>query len=224
MACAIGNEMESLQATLDFIANFDIPQIGFQGETAILDVINEDRELLALGETLEADVSLNELTLDKFSHGLMRGDKNAGKCSPTSSHVDVASLATDAPWPEVSPQPNKRRRRGPSRKDEIADLSKVVTSLSKKLKSLQASAQVADAARAKGETKFTHRFLIELSDAAIVAQLIGQTLVYFSTTSSYSPVLSEFKATFIKRVSISPETREIVSSHTAIAISTLACV
>ncbi|KAE9347349.1 hypothetical protein PF008_g7839 [Phytophthora fragariae] len=124
MACAIGGEMESLQATLDFIANFDLPQVGLQNETALLDVINEERELLALGERLEADVSLNTLTLDKFSHGSLRGDKNAGKGSPTSSHVDVASLATDAPWPE-------------------------------KLESLQASAQVADAARAKGETNVT---------------------------------------------------------------------
>ncbi|EGZ08606.1 hypothetical protein PHYSODRAFT_361959 [Phytophthora sojae] len=59
MACALGDEMESLQATLDFIAGYDLPQTGLQG----LDTIEEeDRELIAGGDDVdlssEDDVSV----------------------------------------------------------------------------------------------------------------------------------------------------------------------
>ncbi|KAG6618507.1 uncharacterized protein IUM83_01050 [Phytophthora cinnamomi] len=151
MAFAIGAEVESLQATLDFIADYDLSPTG--DETAVLDVIDEDSALLALGDDLEFssedDVSRSTFTTDKFRFG----DKSAVvKGSPTSSHGDVTSLIANAPWPQLSPQPNKRRRRGPPRKEEIADLRRSVTKLSKKLETLQLFAKVDAAASVNAES------------------------------------------------------------------------
>ncbi|GMF39072.1 unnamed protein product [Phytophthora fragariaefolia] len=144
--------MDTLQATHDFIASYDLLLAAKQTSgTAIMDMIDEDKELLGfdedLNESSEDDASLS--SLDNFSRGTfvtLRNTKEAAIVSPTSNCESVTSLVTNAPWPTVSKRPNKRRRRGPPRKEEIANLHKMALSLSKKLRSLQVLAENADAA------------------------------------------------------------------------------
>ncbi|POM69731.1 Hypothetical protein PHPALM_13952 [Phytophthora palmivora] len=123
-----------LQATLDFIYNLSTDVHGTTELPQLIDgkgVLNFEDDL---DETSEDDVSINECMVEVPFIG------KGAKVSPCASQSDVDSLVESAPWPEVSTQPTKRRRRGIPRKDEIAELKKLAAKLTKKLEGMKASA------------------------------------------------------------------------------------
>ncbi|POM72198.1 Hypothetical protein PHPALM_11126 [Phytophthora palmivora] len=123
-----------LQATLDFIYNLSTDVHGATELPQLIDgkgVLNFEDDL---DETSEDDVSLDKCIVEVPFIG------KGAKVSPYASQSDVDSLVESAPWPEVSTQPTKRRRRGIPRKDEIAELKKLAAKLTKKLEGMKASA------------------------------------------------------------------------------------
>ncbi|OWZ20199.1 hypothetical protein PHMEG_0005412 [Phytophthora megakarya] len=136
MACATGDEMDTLQATLDFIYNLPTPSVST--ETELLQLIDE-KEVFHfthdLDQSSEDDVSLQSTVQSPVI-----------KLSPCSSQT-VENLVQNAPWPQVPTQPTKRRKRGTPRKEEIAELRKLATKLTKKLEGMQATAEKLEIAK-----------------------------------------------------------------------------
>ncbi|KAL4165829.1 hypothetical protein KRP22_014539 [Phytophthora ramorum] len=126
MTCAAGDEIDSFQATFDFIAGCDLAPAGLADSHATSAML----ELIGAFELNEDDVS-----------------KSSDKMSSVTSQDDVSSLVASAPWPQVPSQPTKRRRRGAPRKDEIVELRKTASQLSHKLQALKMSSiKLAEAA------------------------------------------------------------------------------
>ncbi|KAG2846169.1 hypothetical protein PC113_g18026 [Phytophthora cactorum] len=136
VACATEHEMDSLQATLDYIAGIDLPHTDVCAETELLAMIDEE-SALAFGDNIdhssEDDASL--ATLDKLKRRVP-----SWKTSPCASRDDGCSFDDSAQCLEVSSQPIKRRQRGRSRKAELEDLRKLSAKLSDKIESMKASA------------------------------------------------------------------------------------
>ncbi|KAK1935803.1 hypothetical protein P3T76_010497 [Phytophthora citrophthora] len=110
--------MNSLHSTLDFI--------GLDATDAnLLQFLDEKTE--DVSQNSEDDVTL--AMLDMFPLDSSR-----------SVQPDVESLIVKAPWPQVSSQSTKRRRRSAPRKEEIEKLRRMVTTLAEKLKGMKTRA------------------------------------------------------------------------------------
>ncbi|GMF34594.1 unnamed protein product [Phytophthora lilii] len=150
MACANADEVANLQATLEFISSYELSSSGFvSSDVAMLDMM-EERELLALAGDLDLDQSSEDnFSQNQFSRvsSTQLDTKRSDQLSPCTSQDDVSSIVGGPVRPGT--QPNKRRRKGAPRKEEIADLRKLAAQLSNKLKSLQTSAAKLEEAESK---------------------------------------------------------------------------
>ncbi|KAG7378385.1 hypothetical protein PHYPSEUDO_010137 [Phytophthora pseudosyringae] len=141
--------MDSLQATLDFVAGYDLPLFpDAQAETQLLAMIEEERGVLRFGTDVDHS-SDDDVSLGKFALVASSGTSRKGGYL---TQDDVCRLVESAPRPQVCSQPTQRRRRGASRKDEIAELRKLATELSKKLESMQTAASERERAAAQNKT------------------------------------------------------------------------
>ncbi|KAL3670620.1 hypothetical protein V7S43_003812 [Phytophthora oleae] len=120
--------MNSLQATLDFIASCDLSL-----DAVDSGLLQFDQETEDVAQSSEDDVSLAMLDMFALTSSSVEN-------APCSVQTDVESLIVKAPWPQVSSQPTKRRRRSAPRKEEIEELRRLAMRLTQKLEKMKASA------------------------------------------------------------------------------------